>query len=57
MTVARATALGVRRISVGGTLSRAAWRGMLDAAGEIGDQVTFTAFTGLPDVDGLFRQT
>lgn len=57
ITVARAAELGVRRISVGGTLARAAWRGMLDAAREIGDQGTFTAFTGLPDVDGLFRQS
>jgi hypothetical protein len=45
----------VRRISVGGTLARAAWRGMLDAARQIGDPGTFEAFTGLPDVDGLFR--
>lgn len=56
ITVARAAELGVRRISVGGTLARAAWRGMLDATREIGGQGTFTAFTGLPDVDGLFRQ-
>lgn len=56
MTVARATELGVRRISVGGTLARAAWRSMLDAAQEIADGGTFTAFTGLPDVDGLFRE-
>jgi len=57
MTVARAAELGVRRISVGGTLARAAWRGMLDAAREIADDGTFTAFTRLPDVDGLFRET
>ncbi|WP_067439218.1 isocitrate lyase/PEP mutase family protein [Nocardioides jensenii] len=53
LTVAEATALGVRRISVGGTLARAAWRGFLDAATEIRDTGTFTGFTRLPDVDGL----
>jgi methylisocitrate lyase len=33
---------GVRRISVGGALARAAWRGFLDAANEIAEQGTFT---------------
>ncbi|MBX9245600.1 isocitrate lyase/phosphoenolpyruvate mutase family protein [Actinotalea ferrariae] len=53
MTMAEAAELGVRRISVGGTLARAAWGGFLAAAREIADAGTFTAFTGLPDVDGL----
>jgi 2-methylisocitrate lyase-like PEP mutase family enzyme len=41
-TVADLTALGVRRISVGGALARAAWSGFLDAAREIADEGTFT---------------
>lgn len=55
MTVAEAADLGVRRISVGGTLARTAWRGFLDAAREIADAGTFAGFASLPDVDGLFR--
>lgn len=55
-TVAEAAALGVRRISVGGTLARAAWAGFLAAAEEIADEGTFSCFEDLPNVDGLFRQ-
>jgi hypothetical protein len=46
----------VRRISVGGTLARAAWGGFLGAAREIADEGTFTRFERLPDVEALFRQ-
>ena len=53
ITVAEAAALGVRRISVGGTLARAAWRGWLEAAREIAGTGTATAFTDLPDVEAL----
>jgi 2-methylisocitrate lyase-like PEP mutase family enzyme len=53
ITVAEAAALGVRRISVGGTLARTAWRGFLEAAQEIADHGTFTRFEGLPDVDAV----
>ena len=53
MTVAEAAALGVRRISVGGTLARAAWRGFLEAAQEIADDGTFSRFQQLPNVEGL----
>jgi 2-methylisocitrate lyase-like PEP mutase family enzyme len=53
ITVAQAAALGVRRISVGGTLARTAWRGFLEAAQEIADHGTFTRFEGLPDVDAV----
>jgi 2-methylisocitrate lyase-like PEP mutase family enzyme len=53
MTVADAAELGVRRISVGGTLARTAWGGFLTAAREIADTGTFSRFDGLPDVDGL----
>jgi 2-methylisocitrate lyase-like PEP mutase family enzyme len=55
ITVAEAAALGVRRISVGGTLARTAWAGFLQAAQEIADAGTFSRFEQLPDVDGLFR--
>ena len=55
ITVAEAAALGVRRISVGGTLARTAWAGFLQAAQEIADEGTFSRFEGLPDVDARFR--
>ena len=57
LTVAEAAALGVRRISVGGTLARVAWGGFLAAAREIADAGTFEAFRDLPDVDGLLAAT
>jgi len=53
-TVAQAAQLGVRRISVGGTLARTAWGGFLQAAREIADAGTFSAFERLPNVEGLF---
>lgn len=40
-TVADLTRLGVRRISVGGALARAAWTGFLSAASEIAEHGTF----------------
>ena len=52
-TVAEAAQLGVRRISVGGTLARTAWGGFLEAVGEIAETGTFSRFRGLPDVDAL----
>ena len=52
-TVAEAAQLGVRRISVGGTLARTAWDGFLKAARDIADTGTFSRFEGLPNVDGL----
>jgi methylisocitrate lyase len=55
ITVEQAAAIGVRRISVGGTLARSAWGGFLEAAREIADAGTFTRFERLPDVDSLFR--
>ena len=54
LTVDDAAALGVRRISVGGTLARTAWAGFLAAAREIADTGTFSAFQRLPDVEALF---
>lgn len=53
ITVAAAASLGVRRISVGGTLARTAWRGFLEAAREIAGAGTFSSFDGLPDVDAV----
>ena len=54
ITVSQAASLGVRRISVGGTLARTAWAGFLEAAQEIADEETFTRFDGLPNVDARF---
>jgi 2-methylisocitrate lyase-like PEP mutase family enzyme len=45
-TVAELRDLGVRRISVGGALARAAWTGFLAAAKEIAEQGTFTGLSG-----------
>lgn len=56
ITVAEAADLGVRRISVGGTLARTAWRGFLASATEIADSGTFTSFAGLPNIDGLLLE-
>jgi 2-methylisocitrate lyase-like PEP mutase family enzyme len=53
--VTEAADLGVRRISVCGTLARAAWRGFLEAANEIADSETFSQFEQLPNVEALFR--
>jgi 2-methylisocitrate lyase-like PEP mutase family enzyme len=55
-TVAKAAKLGVRRISVGGTLARTAWGGFLAAAQEIADSGMFSHFVELPNVDGLLRR-
>lgn len=55
-TVAEAAAVGVRRVSVGGTLARTAWGGWLAAAREIAEAGTFTRFDALPDVDGLLAR-
>ena len=54
ITVAEAASLGVRRISVGGTLARTAWAGFLAAAEEIATDGTFTRFLDLPNVDAVF---
>ena len=53
MTVAEAADHGVRRISVGGTLARTAWRGFLQAAQVISDRGTFSSFEDLPNVDAM----
>ncbi len=56
-TVSALADLGVRRISVGGALARAAWTGFLEAAKEIAERGTFTALArAVPfaDVNGAF---
>ena len=55
MTVADAAAMGVRRISVGGTLARTAWQGFVQAATEIAEVGTFSRFEHLPNVEGMFH--
>ena len=44
-TVAELASLGVRRISVGGALARAAWAGFFEAAKEIAEQGTFISLS------------
>jgi methylisocitrate lyase len=56
-TVEELAELGVRRISVGGALARAAWSGFLEAAREIREQGTFTRLgeaVGFDEIDGRF---
>ncbi len=47
LTVSQLADLGVRRISVGGALARAAWTGFIKAAKEIRDDGSFTSFADL----------
>ena len=57
-TVKQLADLGVRRISVGGALARAAWAGFVKAAKEIAEQGTFGGFAGATpyaELEGLFR--
>lgn len=57
-TVEELTGLGVRRISVGGALARAAWAGFLGTATEIAERGTFSALArAVPfaEIDGSFR--
>lgn len=56
-TVAELAGVGVRRISVGGALARAAWTGFLQAAREIAEKGTFTGLArAVPfaEVNGFF---
>jgi len=53
ITLDEAAALGVRRVSVGGTLARTAWAGLLESAREIAESGTFSRFGQLPNVDAL----
>jgi 2-methylisocitrate lyase-like PEP mutase family enzyme len=59
LTVADLAALGVRRISVGGALARAAWTGFMRAAESIAADGAFTAFDGLvphTQINGFFAR-
>lgn len=58
-TVSELAEMGVRRISVGGALARAAWTGFLQAAREIAGQGTFTGLaraTPFGEIDGNFAR-
>jgi methylisocitrate lyase len=58
LSVAEAADLGVRRISVGGSLARSAWAGFMTAAKEMADKGTFTELaSGYPggDLNKMFR--
>jgi len=58
VTVAELADLGVRRISVGGALARAAWGGFVSAAKEIQERGSFAAFaeaTPFSELNELFR--
>ena len=58
LTVADLAAAGVRRVSVGSSLARAAWGGFLRAAREIKERGTFDAFaeaTPYGELNGFFR--
>ena len=57
ITVERLAERGVRRVSVGGALARAAWSGFLRAAREIAERGTFTALgeaVSSADLNALF---
>jgi methylisocitrate lyase len=57
-TLADLAAIGVRRISTGGALARAAWSGFINAAKEIADHGTFAALgRAVPgaEVNGYFK--
>ena len=57
-TVAELEQAGVRRISVGGALARAAWGAFYEAATEIREKGTFTRMSaGVPfaSVDDFFK--
>lgn len=58
LTVSQLADLGVRRISVGGALARAAWTGFISAAREIQEHGAFTALAGATpfgELNELFR--
>ncbi|MBI1779491.1 MAG: isocitrate lyase/phosphoenolpyruvate mutase family protein [Proteobacteria bacterium] len=58
LTVSKIGELGVRRISVGGTLARAAWGEFIRAAKEIAEEGSFGAFgraVPFAEINGFFR--
>lgn len=59
LTISDAAELGVRRVSVGGALTRAAWGGFGRAAKELLERGTFDGFTGatpFAELQQLFRK-
>src|SRR4029077_13431411 len=57
LSVGEIAALGVRRISVGGALSLAAWTGFMHAAQALRSEGSFAGFASLvsyADINGLF---
>ena len=58
LTIGRLAALGVRRVSVGGALARAAWGGFMQAAKALADRGSFAAFANAAsgrELNALFR--
>jgi len=58
-TVKDIAAMGVRRISVGGTLARVAWGAFIRSAREIAEQGKFDSFKGVmgnPELNDFFRE-
>ena len=53
LTVSEVAEMGVRRISVGSSLARAAWSGFVKAAKEIAENGTFEGFRGLTPYEEL----
>ena len=55
LTVAELADLGVRRISVGGALAKAAWAGFMTAAREIAEAGSFASFAHQPPTSDITR--
>ena len=58
LKVSDLAALGVRRVSVGSALSRAAWTGFMRAAQTIAREGSFAGFDGLTtfaEINGFFQ--
>ena len=59
LTVPELAALGVRRVSTGGALARAAWQGFIQTAKEIADAGSFESLgkaISFGELDGFFRK-
>lgn len=59
MTIADIAQLGVRRVSVGGGMARAAWAGLMQAARLLAEEGRFDGFADAAsgaELNGLFRQ-
>ncbi len=59
LTVAELAALGVRRVSTGGALARAAWNGFIQTAKEIAEAGSFESLgkaVSFGELDGFFRK-